>query len=563
MQSLQEIILCNGCGKLADKIAKKVNATVVNNCDTKIEGFYAVIGCPALDTSNLLDYDVVDLNMIESKFDNPEKVAIAWINSCLIKPEYETEVIEVGEDVVYFGDNLDLIFELNHAANITVVTKNKKTIKNLYPFKIKTISGEIRKVDGKIGNFDVYIDGIDLASGKRINKIKASVVILPEGLVNEKVGIYTYGNEYKAALKALNNLGKVIKIKTVEVNNDICGAIKSNIEGCNLCLACPTGSIERNERGISINSESCVGCGFCSSICPISAIQNKLIPSDLLIKKIDAVSNKNNVIAFVCQRALGDFYIYEGKFPSLLPIVVPCINSVSEVHYLYALCNSEGVIAVPCDCKYLKLDCFEIAKATLEAFGFGGLKLAKVDEIKEAFKEIKKERKPKVSVKVEGKNKREAWLRIVEGLSSFPLVKEKFHLHSFGKIEIDENCSLCQTCSFFCPSEAITRDVDAGKIRFMHGLCIGCELCMKACPENAIKIEKILDFSSLAEKTIFEDEMIKCIYCGKPFMSKNAYEKVRKASKLDKTLLFCPECRPKAILESLYNEIIKEEKQGD
>ena len=86
---------------------------------------------------------------------------------------------------------------------------------------------------------------------------------------------------------------------------------------------------------------------------------------------------------------------------------------------------------------------------------------------------------------------------------------------------------------------------------------------MKACPENAIKIEKILDFSSLAEKTIFEDEMIKCMYCRKPFMSKNAYDKVRKASKLDKTLLFCPECRPKAILESLYNEIIKEEKQGD
>ncbi len=289
------------------------------------------------------------------------------------------------------------------------------------------------------------------------------------------------------------------------------------------------------------------------------------MPFDLLIKKIDAVSgngDKDGIIAFICQRALGELYVYEGKLPTLLPIVVPCLNSVSEVHYLYALCKSEGVVAVPCDCEHLKLDCFKIAKATLEAFGLGGLKLAKVDEIKEAFKEIKSERKPKISIKIEGKNKREMWLRIVEELSSFPLVKEKFHLESFGKIEIGKNCSLCQTCSFFCPSEAIIRDVDEGKIKFMHGLCIGCELCMKACPENAIRIEKILDFSSLAERTIFEDEMIRCIYCGKPFMSKNAYEKVRKASNLDKTLLFCPECRPKVILESIYNEIIKEGGQG-
>ena len=556
---MQKVVICNGCGKLANKISKKLNAHVVSSCNEKIDGHYTVIGCPALNTSNP-DYDVVDLKMIESKFEDAEKVAVAWIKSCLIRPDYEIDVIEVGDSIVYFGDNVDLISELNYAANVTVVTKNKQTIKNLYPFKIKVIEGKIKRINGKMGDFEVYIDGVDLASGKRVNKIKASMIIAPEEVVNAKEGIYTYGNEYKAALKALNNLDKIIRIKTVDVNREICGAVKSNIKGCSLCLACPTNSIKRDESGIVINFESCIGCGFCSSICPISAIQNKLIPFDLLIEKIDAVGG-DGVIAFICQRALGDIYEYRSKLPAILPIVVPCLNSISEIHYLYALCKSNGVIAIHSDCKYLKLDCFEIARATLEAFGFGGLKITRVNEIKDAINEIKKERKPEISIELIGNNKREMWLKIVEKLSSYPLVKDKFNLPSFGKIKINENCSLCQTCSFFCPSEAILRDLEGGQITFTHGLCIGCGLCVRACPENAIKVERILDFSSLTKNVVFKDTILKCVKCGKPFMSKSAYEKLRKVSGLDKTLLFCPDCRPKTILESLYAEIMRE--KGD
>jgi formate hydrogenlyase subunit 6/NADH:ubiquinone oxidoreductase subunit I len=48
-----------------------------------------------------------------------------------------------------------------------------------------------------------------------------------------------------------------------------------------------------------------------------------------------------------------------------------------------------------------------------------------------------------------------------------------------------------------------------GKIQFDYQKCIGCKLCMKDCPANAIIIEKVADKKFEA---IFD--LDKCIYCA-------------------------------------------------
>jgi formate hydrogenlyase subunit 6/NADH:ubiquinone oxidoreductase subunit I len=54
-----------------------------------------------------------------------------------------------------------------------------------------------------------------------------------------------------------------------------------------------------------------------------------------------------------------------------------------------------------------------------------------------------------------------------------------------------------------------------GMLAFDAGLCVGCKLCQKVCPTDAIKIEKIEGTEGTEEKRyIAVVQLDKCIFCG-------------------------------------------------
>ncbi|MFA4888612.1 MAG: 4Fe-4S binding protein [Candidatus Omnitrophota bacterium] len=48
-----------------------------------------------------------------------------------------------------------------------------------------------------------------------------------------------------------------------------------------------------------------------------------------------------------------------------------------------------------------------------------------------------------------------------------------------------------------------------GKLKFQANLCIGCKICMRDCPSNAITITKLGENEFIAEV-----DLAKCIYCA-------------------------------------------------
>ena len=556
------VILCKGCLRLKpEKIAEGIHAEVIILDDCKNEFSlekdfgYIVFGCPAL--YHLIDHscpsEIVDLRLIEKCFKKPEEVAKAWLKSSLIFELPEIKAVETGYDIVYIGKNIEVISEISENAKVCVIT-SQEVAEELYPFRTRVVVPDDGfKINGKVGDFSIELKGTDMTTGRKEKlKLKAGQIIFPGSKMN-KEGVYTFEDEFRCALNALKNLGGYTKVEAVSINYDFCCASKSGFDGCSLCISCPSGAVYK-ENGVIHIRDSCRACGFCSAICQISAVKYNIMSSDTIMEKIDAVAAEGKTIAFICEDSLKKLYrisrTMKKKLPEVLPVVVPCINSVSELHYLYAALNGMNILVYPCDSEH-DFKCVDIAKRILSAFGFDCIRVA------EFGAKIKKFRNPgKIIRYISGKNKREKVLQMINILMDYPLKEEEIDTELFGIVKVNDRCTLCMTCTYFCPTGAIRKE--NGNLYFNHGLCIACNLCA-ACPENAITIEKKLNFREIGEKVIYEDEILKCPSCGKPHIPRSMYEKLSKVSKY--SILYCQDCRPKVILETVYEEMMKEENE--
>ncbi|MDP8235949.1 MAG: 4Fe-4S dicluster domain-containing protein [Candidatus Erginobacter occultus] len=45
-----------------------------------------------------------------------------------------------------------------------------------------------------------------------------------------------------------------------------------------------------------------------------------------------------------------------------------------------------------------------------------------------------------------------------------------------------------RACVTICPTDALTRDPETREVKFDKNACIGCELCIPACPMQAMEV---------------------------------------------------------------------------
>lgn len=427
------------------------------------------------------------------------------------------------------------------------------------------------------------IGGFDEVAGHQI-QIKKGIYVTRAG----KDTAETLSLALPAAMQITANMGSIEQDRLLAVALDGCAAGKSEIAGCRLCESvCEHGAITRAGDKIKFDEISCMGCGACASICPLSlpGMEDNIYSKMEYLITGSRLSPK--ILMFTCD---GRMPLLDAtgrrkiKYPAVLPLFVRCIRGISEAHILRAFdLGADGVILLGCrECSHRSEDIPKLAGLILKEFGLDArLKvIAGNDDTEHFVKSITAFSasltrillKKHIPMILKNTSKRHVMLDLLSGLAArtgiIPSTIIEDAEYPFASISINSKCTVCGACTSMCPAGALKRE--NGSIKFIYRYCIACGLCEKACPEEALKIQRVLDLERLIDtspETIFESELMICASCRKPYMTAAAFDRIASSLitnvkddiqpheqvELIKSqvelLKFCEECRPSRAIQ--------------
>ena len=424
---------------------------------------------------------------------------------------------------------------------------------------------------------------------------------------------------------------------------------------CRLCLdACPVkGCIYFEDGVVSVNTEDCIGCGICTTVCPTSALVMESLSDRELWNRLQANRGEGSLL-FSCylhaehglhdQQDLrqrqstiptNDYSPFKSEIqnhPSDSFINLPCLALLKESHLIslvltgvnsvngpftegsraHASEASHGVKNIYLDVSRCSACSFRQGKKTidktvsyarnlLDTVGYHDciktieipLKDFKADEkTKKSRLPFRKNKTKKVKTilpgseysrrdllhflgekavekaveRVTGSNRNivkggvgeeqdvperrallfEALKKIDAALKPGQIEDGMFPIH---QLRIGENCTLCNICNLACPTGAIMKVNDSGRVErggevridFTMSLCMDCYQCTELCPEGALYNNKgeIMDITPLMSgeaMTLFKKTSKACPTCSSVFYPEDGVEQCsvcRKKNKFD------------------------------
>jgi len=250
---------------------------------------------------------------------------------------------------------------------------------------------------------------------------------------------------------------------------------------CTKCIdACPAEAIFLEDGKPSVQTDSCIECGYCVAICPVQAIEGFLPKRTIKQKKL----------------------IIDGKKPP----------TVKELLAYY----KEGITTIVYQTK-------NIDPIWNEVIGRTNIALHKLGEepfqVTNNFEEIVEKRKIsrrelftiwKKDLQKVGRHITPAKWRFNH--RSLNLAKY-YPNHQFVDFSIDiEKCTLCQTCQKVCEQGCF--EITNMTFKINPQKCTTCSLCQDICPEKAITLKEMISSLQSIEYPVYENE---CTSCHQPF----------------------------------------------
>lgn len=331
---------------------------------------------------------------------------------------------------------------------------------------------------------------------------------------------------------------------------------------CSVCQQnCVTEAI-KIDGDVEIDWSKCIHCGVCAAICPTEVFEIQA-PSDNMILNSIGEALENELVVIECNFVNGRFQGKEKHAGSKgRKMTVPCVGRFSETFLLQSiLAGGDKVEFVKCTS-----DCvFSQGLSVVEEMGRRTEYLLKIFRTS-AWKDKQKAENVD-SVSERRRLLRETGVKAMEILFSQSAQGEGYSpirgktpphraelielakMHTspsilierermpFGNIKIDTGkCRLHGICASVCPTDALQfLDNNQGKeLSFMLGMCVGCEACVRVCPEKALKMDEKLDLGLLSSprKAIMEKKYRLCTSCGKQFSVKTGSDSS-----------ICPSCK--------------------
>lgn len=352
-----------------------------------------------------------------------------------------------------------------------------------------------------------------------------------------------------------------LESKSLHVDPPHCVRVRNRNATCSKCVdMCPSGAITLQNNTLSIDSELCMSCGGCATVCPTSAIQFLEPTDEELAASIDASAEAlDGNAVLVCARMKAK-HIADVDLVANVPcvsrigvetLVGACARGASKVTVIDAVCST---------CKYRHAtrrfdDTVREAQELLALWGSDAV-IERVQDVPEAaqaqsveqstggvsrrgfFTQARTSAKTvaaeAVSVTVEkelgikrDEKSLRSMLKVDVATGSMPRIEPHAHdtlledlyglgepapgrsieTTQWGSVIVDESaCVMCGMCATFCPTGALTKVFAEGKkrpvldsIEYRLADCVQCKLCADACVHKAITVDNTVDCDLILE----------------------------------------------------------------
>lgn len=326
---------------------------------------------------------------------------------------------------------------------------------------------------------------------------------------------------WRDVLEQLGELGNLLPRYTAPR----CLLERQAVGGCDACLsACPHDAIQLRQGGLGIEIEAqrCTGCGLCVQACPTGALEYDLAGP------LEAVQG---------QRTAGEALLTCGQ-SGAGGAVLPCLGRVTPslvsaagawgvpLSLLHGNCAScaVGSAAVPAGLDSVIQEAQRLRTATQRPAQVSvraatdedrarTLGVSRRDAFaallragrKQVVRQLPERPLPFVDWSVPAERQPAEWKWRARTLKPAPAPDAVIH---WPAPLIAEGCIDCPVCTNVCPTEAITRDLQAdGGVRLLLNLsaCTGCMACQRSCPPQVIVRQEQWFYAALGGQVLLRE----------------------------------------------------------